>query len=121
VNYAETKSLPKILVNFKSSEFEELFIEAIDQTLSNLGLGVKQAFYSFLEVHYTLSKEDVPNRIGDFVDGMEKIFGTSASLLEVEVMKSLRRKVPSFIYLVESPYLLFEDYSESLRRHIENL
>lgn len=117
----QTKTLPKILVNFKSSDFEELVVEAIDQTLSKLGIEVKQAFYSFLAVHYKLDKEDVPNRIRDFVDAIEKIFGMGAALLEIDIMKSLRQRVPLFIYVAKSPDLSFEDYLESLRRHVEGL
>ena len=117
----QTESLPKILVNFKSSDFEELVIEAIDQTLSKLGMGIKQTFYHFLEVHYKLSKEDVPNRIGDFVDALEKIFGTGASLIEINIVKTLRQKIPSFLYIAKSSDLVFEDYLELLRRHFENL
>lgn len=117
----QTKTLPRILINFQSSDFEELVVEAIDQTFSKLGTEIKQEFYSFLNVHYKLSKEDIPNRIGDFVDAIEKIFGTGASLLEIDVMKSLRQKVPSFIFTVNNPDFSFEDYLESLRRHVENL
>jgi hypothetical protein len=113
--------LPKIEVDFKSSCFEELVIEAIDQTFSKLGIEVKQTFFSFLEVNYKLCKEDIPNRIGDFVDGLEQIFGASAPLLELVVMKTLRQSVPSFIYLVESSNLNFESYLSSLKHHVENL
>ena len=121
LSHIQTESLPKIEVDFKSSCFEALVIEAIDQTFLKLGIEAKQAFYSFLEVHYKLNKEDIPDRIRDFVNALEQIFGTSASLLEIDVMKSIRQKAPSFIYIVKTPALSFEDYVESLKRNVNTL
>jgi len=121
VNQQETESLQKIQINLGSSGFEELVIEAVDQTFTNLGLKVKQVFYYFLENHYKLSKMDIPNRIGDFVEALEKVFGTSALLIEIDVLRSLQQRVPSFTYLQERSELSFESYLASLKHHVENL
>ena len=120
MNYTQTESLPKIELDFEPSGFEGFVVESIDQTFSKLGAKVKEAFYSSLEANYNLSKEDIPNRIEVFVNAVEQVFGISAPLLEIDVMKNLRQKVPSFIYVVRSQDLSFEDYLESLKRHIEN-
>ena len=121
MNQQETESLQKIQINLGSSGFEELVIEAVDQTFTNLGLKVKQVFYYFLENHYKLSKMDIPNRIGDFVEALEKVFGTSALLIEIDVLRSLQQRVPSFTYLQERSELSFESYLASLKHHVENL
>jgi hypothetical protein len=121
VNQTQTENLPKIQIYYKTSEFDELFLLAIDQTFSKvLGNSAKQVFFSFLENKIKLSKQDLPNRVADFVYGLEQIFGTSASLLELEVMKTLRQSIPSFNYSPLSSDLSFEPYVESLRQHLEN-
>jgi hypothetical protein len=121
VNQIQTENIPKIQIDFQNSKFDELFLEAIDQSfLILLGTHSKQAFFSFLDKKYKLSKEDIPNRIEDFADGLEKIFGPTAFLLELAIMKALKHKVPSFSYLLEGSNLSFEVYVESLKRHLEN-
>ena len=60
-------------------------------------------------------------RIGDFVYALESIFGASALLLEMDVMKTLRQNVPSFTYVVESSEISFEGYLFSLKQYIENI
>jgi len=124
MNQIQTENMPKIemAMDFKSSKFDDLFLEALDCTfLKLLGINAKQAFFSFLDQKYTLSKEDIPNRIGDLADGLEQIFGASATLLELEVMKNLKKRVPSFNYLAKRPEISFEAYAESLKRQIANL
>lgn len=118
----ETKSFPEIhidLENKKASSFDQTIIDAVDQTFSKLGVKVKQALYSFLEADYKLSKEDIPGRIGDFVNALEKIFGASALLLEIDVMKTMRQKVPAFTCEAKNPNLEFDDYLKSLKSFME--
>lgn len=117
----QTESMEKIQINLDSPVFGELVNEAIDETFANLGLKVKLAFFHFLEDHYKLGKEDIPARIGDFVTALEKIFGASASLVEIDIVKILQQRVPSFTYLLESSDLSLEAYLRSLRQHVENL
>jgi hypothetical protein len=121
MNQTQTECFREIQMNLGSSNFEALVIETIDQTLSKLGIGVKQVFYSFLEHHYKLGKEDIPARIGDFDDALGKIFGPSASIVEIDILKGLQQKVPSFIYTLESTDLSLVSYLVSLKQHLENL
>jgi len=122
VDQIQTENIPIIETNYKSSEFDTLFLETIDYTFSTLlGNDAKPIIFSFLDKKYKLSKKDIPGRISDFVNGVEQIFGTSATLLELVVMKNLKKSVPSFNYSAKSPDLSFEGYADSLRKHIENL
>lgn len=121
MNQIQTENFPKIQIDLQNSKFDDLFLEAIDQSfLILLGTNSKQAFFSFLDKKYKLSKKDIPGRIGDFVAGLEKIFGPTAFLLELAIMKALKQRVPSFNYLMERPNLSFEGYIESLKQHLEN-
>jgi hypothetical protein len=118
----QTENLSKIQIDFKSSEFDELFLEAIDQSfLILLGTNSKSAFFSFLDKKYGLGKKDIPNRIGDFADGLERIFGPSAFLLELAIMKTLKQRFPPFNYFLESSHLSFKEYAKSLREHMATL
>ena len=121
MNQVQTRGITEIQINLATPDFEELVTEVIDETFMNLGLKVKQAFYHFLKIHYELNKEDIPNRIGDFVDALEKVFGAGASLIEIEVVKTLQDRVPSFTYVLAGSNLSFEGYLTSLRKHIEGL
>jgi hypothetical protein len=121
MNQIETESFPKIQIDFQNSKFDDLFLEAIDQSfLILLGTNSKQAFFSFLDKKYKLSKKDIPGRISDFVAGLEKIFGPTAFLIELAIIKALKQRVPSFNYLLERPNLSFETYVETLKQHLEN-
>jgi regulatory protein YycI of two-component signal transduction system YycFG len=121
VNHTQTVSCIEIQINLKSQSFPQLLIEAMDQTFSKLGVPTKHALYSFLETNYKLSKEDIPNRIEDFVNALEQIFGTSALLIEIDLMKSMQQKVPSFIFKIENADLNFEYYLKSLKSFTETL
>lgn len=122
MKYIQTSSIPEIRIN--SSEiinpnFEELVIEAIDQALLKLGEETKQSVYSLLEVDYKLARKDIPNRLGDFVNALEQIFGISALLIEIDVLKKIRQKVPSFTFIIENADLNFKDYLKSLKCFME--
>jgi hypothetical protein len=121
MNYMQTESFPKIQLNFNSSSFDEALLDALDQTFSKLGEGVKQKFYFLLDVNFKISKENIPDEIGDFVYALESVFGASTSLLEMDVMKTLRQNVPSFTYVEKSPEVSFEGYLFSLKQYIESI
>jgi hypothetical protein len=121
VNQIQTECFPKIQIDSSSPGFDELIIEALDQTLTNLGAKVKQEFYHFLAYNYKLDEKEIPHKIRDFVEALETIFGPGASLIQIDVLKRLQLKVPSFIYLLESSDLGFEAYLASLKEFVENL
>ena len=113
--------MQNVLVTLESQGFEELTIAAIDQTLTKLGVKVKQAFYYFLETQYNLDKEDIPARIDDFIEALETLFGASAALVEIEILKNLQNKIPSFTFLLKKPNLSLSAYLASLRLHVEKV
>lgn len=118
----ETKSFSEIYVdleNINETSFDQTIRQAVDLTFSKLGVKVKQTLYSSLEVDYKLSKEDIPNKIGEFVNALEKIFGTSALLLEIDVMKTIRQRIPEFKCAAKNPDLAFVDYLASLKNFME--
>jgi len=73
--------------------FEELLLEAIDEGLSPLGESVKQVVYSSLETNFKIKKHDIPYKIEEFTDAIDRIFGDGAKILEIKIMKDLFKKM----------------------------
>jgi len=119
----KTENLTEIsleLENLKTSNFNQIMLEVIDQTFSKLGQTVKQTLYSCLETNYKLNKEDIPKRTKEFVKAIEIIFGKSALILEIDLMKNMRKKVPNFTCEAKNSRLAFDDYLQSFKKYVES-
>jgi len=96
--------------------FEELLLEAIDEGLALLGDSSKQAFYYHLEETFNINRQDIPYKIDEFTDAIEKIFGTGAKILEINIMKCLFKKVGyTFKHYQNPPNLEFTEYIAAVR------
>ncbi len=98
----------------QKNTFDRLVLEAVDEVFSSLGDLCKNAIYVHLEHEYRLSKRDIPNRIREFVSALDQIFGVAAALVEIEIMKRLRKKVPCFKHSPKQKSLSFDKYVASL-------
>jgi hypothetical protein len=95
----------------KTIKFEEVLLEAIDEGLSLLGESSKQAVYFHLEKTFKMNRVDIPYRIEEFTDAIEKIFGTGAKIIEIQIMKCLFKKVGySFKHYPKQKNLTFTEY-----------
>ena len=96
--------------------FRRLLLEAVDEALSSLGDSVRQAIYFHLERKFNIKKQEIPNKIEEFADAIEEIFGLGAKLLEIRIMKSLYEKDGHmFKYFPEKDELLFTEYMEAAK------
>jgi len=94
--------------------FKKLLLEAVDEGLSSLGDSAKQAIYVYLEKNFKIKKQDIPNKINEFTNAIEKIFGDGAKFLEIQTMRHLYEKVGhDFEYFPEKDDLLFTEYVEA--------
>lgn len=107
------------LNNKQNLDFDQIIAEVVDQTFSKLGTKIRQTLYSTLENNYKLNKKDIPERMEEFVNALEEIFGASALLLEIDIMKNMRQKVPAFKCEATNPNLAFGDYLKSLKTFME--
>ena len=73
-------------------EFENLLLEAIDQSLSVLGESSRISIYFHLEKTYGVKRQDIPQKPEAFVSAVEKIFGPGAKIIENMVSKGLCEK-----------------------------
>lgn len=95
--------------------FEEIFLEAVDEVLSSLGLSVKSAVYFYLEKSFNLERQKIPYKIEKFAGAIEEIFGFGAKLLEIQIMKSLNKKVGRNLRYVPKRELDFVRYVRAIR------
>jgi hypothetical protein len=73
--------------------FNKILLAAIDEALSSLGESVKTSIYFHLEETFNIKRWEIPLRINDFSNALEKIFGIGARHLEILFMKNLYAKV----------------------------
>jgi poly(A) polymerase Pap1 len=112
---SKTSSSPNN-VNKKTMDFEELLREAIDEGLSLLGESAKQVVYFHLEKTFKMNRLDIPYRIEEFIDAIDKIFGTGAKILEIQIMKCLFKRVGCTIrQYPEQNGLEFAEYVEAVK------
>lgn len=94
----------------KRKAFEKLLTEAVDEALTSLGESAKQAIYFHLENKFKIAKKDIPYRLEDFADGLEKIFGLGAHFIEILIMKSLFEEIGQPLKWNQSKELVFVEY-----------
>lgn len=99
----------------QTERFEKLLLEAVDESLSSLGDSAKQAIYFHLEKTFKVSKSEIPSKIEEFSEAIEKIFGVGARLLEIQMMKRFHEKFGHSIrHYPKTDNLSFTEY---LRAH----
>jgi len=97
--------------------FEKLLLEAVDEGLSSLGDSAEHAIYFHLENTFKVSRRDIPYKIEEFADAIEKIFGLGAKFLEILIMKRLYEKVGGVIeYPEEQKDLVFTEYVVAVKQ-----
>ncbi len=102
-------------------KFEDLLLEAIDEGLSSLGDSGKEAILAFLIKNYKLEKQEIPYRVEEFNDAIEKIFGLGAKFIEILIMKRLHNKLGvSFVFNQEPKNLIFTEYVEAAKKRYLN-
>ena len=76
-----------------SQKFDQLLVEAIDEVLSSLGEPVKNHVYFYLENDFSITKNELPQKIEEFSNFLLRIFGTGANHLEIRFMKTFFAKI----------------------------
>ncbi|MEM2463251.1 MAG: hypothetical protein QXY07_01040 [Candidatus Bathyarchaeia archaeon] len=101
--------------------FDELLLEAVDEALSTLGDSAKQSIYFHLQDKFKISREDIPKRISEFAEGLEKIFGLGARFLEIMIMKRLYTYIGQPLEWDEQKEFVFVNYVEAARAAFKKL
>lgn len=103
------------------TKFEEVLLEAIDEGLSLLGESSKQAVYFHLEKAFKMNRLDIPYRVEDFTDAIEKLFGAGSKILEIHIMKCLFKKIGyNFKHYSNQKNLTFMEYIAAIKLEKDN-
>jgi len=100
------------------SNMEATLLSAVDESLSSFGDSFKQVIYFQLANTYHIKKHEIPDKIDEFADAIEEIFGIGAKLIEMKIIKALYEKVAGFTYIADKEDLIFTEYIENLRRFL---
>ena len=116
----ETPAVVEAAVDTGES-FCKMFGEAIDEAFSSLGEPARKAIYIHLENSFGIAKHEIPYKINDFSDAVEKIFGPAARNLEILFIKNIQAKarIDCKWDLPESSgsELTFEEYIRTVKQN----
>lgn len=94
----------------RTPSFREILLLAVDEGLSSLGESGKQALYRCLE-NSGIRKNEIPRKVDEFAAFLEKIFGDSVKLLEIQIMRSLYKRVGDIAeFFPEKEDITFTEY-----------
>jgi hypothetical protein len=107
-----------------NESFGQILLEAIDEALSALGEGVQVSIYFYLEKKFKIRKHEIPQRVGEFSDALERILGLGTSHLEILFMKSLHSKIKLVCNWPTSckwvvPEVTFQEYVRLMKQKFE--
>ena len=102
--------------------FYDVLLEAVDKSFLSLGESVKTSIYSYLE-NLGIKKPEIPFRIDDFQNALEKLFGVGTRHIEILIIKNLHEKIkikyeddiPRWVV----PDLTFQEYICSVKMTYE--
>ena len=94
----------------KSTIFNKLLLNAIDEALNSLGESVKQSIYFHIEKKFSVARNEIPENLVEFQGGLEKIFGAGARFIEILIMKNLHSGIGCPLIMEKSEQLEFIEY-----------
>lgn len=103
----------------EKSLFGEKLREAVDETLLALGDPARQAVYYHLEKGFNVKRENIHEQVEEFAKALESMFGSGARLLEIQIMKSLHRKIRKPLPLKKKKDLTFTEYVVAAKKSFE--
>jgi hypothetical protein len=109
--------------------FDNLLVQAIDESLSSLGEPVKNGIYTKLMQCLDITTDEIPDHIEDFSRVIHKILGLGASRLEILFIKKINQKAGIEIETPQCEWpiskwvnvdMTFVEYVNVIRRQLIN-
>jgi hypothetical protein len=95
--------------------YQELVLDAVDETFSTLGRTAKQVIYFHLEKTFKICKQEIPYKTEEFTKSIEEMIGPGAKLLEIEIIEKLYKKMgQDFKYHPKQKDLAFTEYLKAV-------
>ena len=101
----------------KTKDFDEIFIEAVDEGLRVLGESGKQMIFFYLEKGFSVKKHEIPEKPEAFAQGLEKIFKAGALVIEKVIIENLYSKLG--LKHEETSNYSFIDYVKKAKEEIQ--
>lgn len=103
--------------------FYDALLRAIDDAFLSLGEQAKTTIYFHLENSMGIKKQEIPFRIYDFQNALEKIFGVGARSLEIMILKHLHKELNT-TYKWNMPHwvipdITFQQYLQKAKKDYE--
>ena len=102
-------------IAFQKFKFNRLLVESVDEGLYCLGELPRKTLYLSLERKFDLRKDEIPFRLDEFIEAIERIFGSSASLVEISIMKRLHTNTKCTIEWCELECFGFSKYVNTVK------
>ena len=110
----------EIRKTYAQENFPKLIREAIDYGLSSLGNSSKKKLYILLEKRFRIKKEEIHEKIYEFTQAIEEIFGFAAKIIEIQIMEWLYKQINSkFTFHMKETDFLFPKYVEAVREKLK--
>ena len=97
----------------QTATFDKILMEAIDETLAALGKAIETKTFLFLKT-LGIKKSQIPNRISDFSEILDIMFGLGAQHLKRQILKKLHSKL-GITYITPQPDSLSQEYIDSIK------
>jgi len=72
-----------------------LLLDAVDRGLTALGESVMESIYYHLEKTYSISRDEIPDRLEDFSSGLGRMFGAGGKVMEKIIVEELHSRLGS--------------------------
>lgn len=75
-------------------EFKKLILQTIDENLRQIFRETAtQIVYQFLENSYSLKREEIPEKLETFMEGLQAFFRSGARMIEQSILEELHVKL----------------------------
>lgn len=99
--------------------FKQVLLDCVDDGLSVLGNEPKEAVYQYLATIHSLDREQIPDKVDEFSNGLRKALGGASRVIERLILKKLFQRVGSTFR--ETADLEFTDYVMDAKRRFESV
>ena len=75
-------------------EFKKLLLQTIDENLKQIFQETAtHIIYQFLENKYSLKREEIPEKMETFMEGLQEFFRSGSRMIEQSILKELHMKL----------------------------
>jgi len=92
-------------------------LEAVDEGFLALGESVRQAIYWHLENRFSIRRDEIPDRLKEFMEALKNMFGAGAEILLKVIIKRFYMKLNLTFKDIEG--WSFIDYVENAKKSIK--